>query len=840
MKNKGFTLVELLVTISILGLVTVMSMPIIRNIIEANTLKKYTTYKDSVESSAKLYVDSYSEDLFGKNRSGCAYITYDQMKDKNLIKNIQENGVSCNSDKTYVRVVKLNGKYSYATQIGCGNSNDKGKITSSKVNVVYPKDGVPRNETCSYDAVTKLDVSADPEKYLKTDKKKYAVAIVLKSFTGKNNGVQVSYAWHKDGTDSSKDVWQEATFRGLSSTNQEKDILNGKVITLKSSEILTPDKETGNYKLLVKINSAMDITGTNLITEQNETRTFETYKIDNLPPIINSLSISSSDESFNSLKAKVNINATDNNMMSSQNEIKVCIKTNKNTCLSNDYKEYKSSYDITLPGGKYDGSKKTIYVYVKDNAGNITSKTADYTLYKECTNSVLDSDNLIKKGDCTKKCGSNGTRLDTYGTKDKYTGVKCDSTLKKKEVCNRVDCCSKVIYKDGDSCSNPKTFCGSGTKNQLAYSDYDNTIRCTAYDKSSGGSSCDLGPCKPNKPTIINPTKENWTNKDFSLTVKTTTQANNLGYWYYSYDASKWITYNNQSYNSYGKSEFITSPFSVQRNQLAYIKVCNKKASGPTDTANCSDYASTYIRIDKTNPTGSITFHGHTGYVRSDQLAFIYGDKLGEGPYANVSSSDDRSGISTKYVYCTTTDSSIATANCSSTLCKIDIKSGKNGTEFRQEPAVISCRLTITDKAGNINTIISNQNVGNGWIVVTPNTCTNGKTNNYWNYVDNYKVVKNSWIHTYWHRTNNYLWYYAEADGKIASDWKMINGKWYFFYRVSDNCEYFDFTTAAASSSQPYDYPFGAMVWNDTVIKKSTNEKWTMNSDGVCISGRGC
>ena len=57
-KIKGFTLVELLVTVSILGLITAMSIPVIRNIIEANTIKKYTTYKDSVETSAKLYVDS--------------------------------------------------------------------------------------------------------------------------------------------------------------------------------------------------------------------------------------------------------------------------------------------------------------------------------------------------------------------------------------------------------------------------------------------------------------------------------------------------------------------------------------------------------------------------------------------------------------------------------------------------------------------------------------------------------------------------------------------------------------------------------------------------------------
>ena len=438
-KIKGFTLVELLVTVSILGLITAMSIPVIRNIIEANTLKKYATYKDSVETSAKLYVDSYSEDLFGKNKSGCAYITYDQMKDKNLIKNIQENNVSCDSDKTYVRVVKLNGKYTYATQIGCGNSSGNEKIASSKVNVLYPEKGVPRNETCSYDAATKLSVKVSPyESYEKTDEKRHALKIILESVTGINNGVQVSYAWHKEGTDSSKDIWQDATFKIMSSSKQEEQILNNKTVTLKSSEILTPDKETGSYKLLVRINNAMDITGTNLITDLNKIVSFGPYKIDNQPPVINSLSVSSR-ESFFGFKAKVNINATDNNMLSSQNDVKVCIKTNTSSCSSNDYKAYASSYDITIPGEKYDGSIKKIYVYVKDNAGNVTSKTLDYTLYKECSTSILDSNNLKEKGTCTKKCGS-GTRLDTYGKKDKYTGVQCSGTAKKQEKCNTHSC----------------------------------------------------------------------------------------------------------------------------------------------------------------------------------------------------------------------------------------------------------------------------------------------------------------------------------------------------------------------------------------------------------------
>ena len=550
-KNKinGFTLVELLVTISILGIITAMSLPVIRNIIEANTLKKYTTYKDSVESSAKLYVDSYSEDLLGKNKSGCAYITYDQMKSKNLIKNIQENGISCDSDKTYVRVVKINGKYSYATQIGCGNSSDKEKITSSKVNVVYPKNGVEKNETCSYDAVTKLSVSVDPENYEKTDKKKYAVKIILESFTGINNGVQVSYAWHKEGTDASNDVWQVATFRGISSSKQEEEILNAKKVELKSGEILTPNKETGNYKLLVKVNRAMDITGNNLITDLNEINTFDIYKIDNLAPVISSLSVSSR-EPFFGFKGKVNINATDNNMMSSQKEVKVCIKTDTSSCSSNDYKIYDSSYDVTIPGKKYDGSTKKIYVYVKDNAGNVTSSTADYTLYKECSISILDSSDFQKKGECSVECGG-GTRLDTYGKKDKYTGAKCDGTAMKKEKCNTrkccdetspepqawsswsecsascgggsqtrsrtviyksaydssiecksetenasqscntMGCCSLVNYSDGQICSKK---CGGGTYNRIARSAYNNTA-CPSLNTSNGGSQCNTNSC---------------------------------------------------------------------------------------------------------------------------------------------------------------------------------------------------------------------------------------------------------------------------------------------------------------------------------------------------------
>ena len=67
-----------------------MSIPLIRNISASMEKRKYKTYLDSVVSASKLYNDSYSEDLFGHNENWCAYITYEQLVNKNLLKDIEK------------------------------------------------------------------------------------------------------------------------------------------------------------------------------------------------------------------------------------------------------------------------------------------------------------------------------------------------------------------------------------------------------------------------------------------------------------------------------------------------------------------------------------------------------------------------------------------------------------------------------------------------------------------------------------------------------------------------------------------------------------------------------
>ena len=144
MKNqKGFTLVELLVAIVILGIIMTMAWPSIRRLQEANTYQKYENYGEILISAAKLYVDAYEEDLFiyeddlermsggeieGLTNAGqlmgdgkqCVFITYQDFIDHSLIKDINLENITCNSAYTFVRVIRDKKKYSYKYYLGCG------------------------------------------------------------------------------------------------------------------------------------------------------------------------------------------------------------------------------------------------------------------------------------------------------------------------------------------------------------------------------------------------------------------------------------------------------------------------------------------------------------------------------------------------------------------------------------------------------------------------------------------------------------------------------------------------------------------------------------------------
>lgn len=293
--KKGFTLVELLVVIVILGIITAMSIPLIRNIAENGNERKYTTYSKSLVDSAKLYVNSYSKDLFGNNTTGCAYIKYSDLKDKSLVKDIQIENTSCNTDNTFIRVVKIEDKYSYVAQLGCGT------VKNNKVNKVElrPNPGIVINTQCSTNPETKVTIEPTIKNETSLTKKSLSLQLKMTSLTGfQNNGaLKLKYAW----TTSSNSVgsnaeWKELTFPTTPSINeQKKQILANKEITLKNTnqtKIITPSGATGKYYLAVKPEVINDVSGNDiLLNNKNNIIYFGPYIVDNTAPTVPNINI---------------------------------------------------------------------------------------------------------------------------------------------------------------------------------------------------------------------------------------------------------------------------------------------------------------------------------------------------------------------------------------------------------------------------------------------------------------------------------------------------------------------------------------------------------------------
>ena len=124
--KKGFTLIELVVAIAVLGVVMIIAIPSVRYIQSSNKDTKYRVYGKAINAAGKLYTDSFSEDLFGISNHGCAVIKYQNLKDKKLIEDIQVKNANCATSNTCVVVRKSkNGNYHYETNIVCNLNGEE-------------------------------------------------------------------------------------------------------------------------------------------------------------------------------------------------------------------------------------------------------------------------------------------------------------------------------------------------------------------------------------------------------------------------------------------------------------------------------------------------------------------------------------------------------------------------------------------------------------------------------------------------------------------------------------------------------------------------------------------
>ena len=281
--RKGFTLVELITVLVIIGLVILLSLPAIRALRDKGDNKKYFTYLDSLEKSAKLYVDSYDDDLFGSKSSGCTFITYDMLSDKGLFKDLKQDNLSCATTNTFVRVVKFKDHYSYKAYIGCGVKTDNGV---KNIDLVYPESVSPHKmdkDVCGgYNSISSIKVDVD-NKNGNDYKKSHDIKVVLSGYSGINKPIDIETAWSTSSNKNNSLDYKKIKFSVPK--NQKNQILDGQVIKAISDSITTPTNGNGSYYLHVRINELSDLVGGKW-RQYNGSRylVFGPYNVDNEAP----------------------------------------------------------------------------------------------------------------------------------------------------------------------------------------------------------------------------------------------------------------------------------------------------------------------------------------------------------------------------------------------------------------------------------------------------------------------------------------------------------------------------------------------------------------------------
>ena len=262
-KEKGFTLVELLVAISIMSIILIMAIPSIGAIQQRNANKRYKNYGETLISSGKLYTDSNNIDMFGYEQDGCYDIKFESMVDKKLAKDIDYKDVTC-ADKTlkrtFVRVKRLDGQYKYQLSMYCVDS--KGNMTYS--NLMKDKEPICAGEK-SY---LGPEVIINPEKTNGwSNNKNYKVSITVKDDDGLLENNELEYAW------CSKSDCSDVTSYTKISFKNKRDVK-------KASEKIKRPKNDGIYYLAIRSVKIVDVFN----HASNVNKIAGPYKLDATPP----------------------------------------------------------------------------------------------------------------------------------------------------------------------------------------------------------------------------------------------------------------------------------------------------------------------------------------------------------------------------------------------------------------------------------------------------------------------------------------------------------------------------------------------------------------------------
>lgn len=83
--KRGFTIIELLAVIIILGIIAVIVIPTVNNILISSSQKLYDITTGRIENAAKDYMLEYKNDIVGLEINGVGFVYLNEMIEKGVI-----------------------------------------------------------------------------------------------------------------------------------------------------------------------------------------------------------------------------------------------------------------------------------------------------------------------------------------------------------------------------------------------------------------------------------------------------------------------------------------------------------------------------------------------------------------------------------------------------------------------------------------------------------------------------------------------------------------------------------------------------------------------------------
>ena len=123
MKNKkGFSLIELVGVIVIIGLILIVAIPAVTKLLKSNNNKEYENYLKIIKAGALRYADELKDDLGNSNNSGCITIDLNDLIEKGYIKKFNDKKITCTGD---IRLDNKKGNVKALVNLTCTNNKRK-------------------------------------------------------------------------------------------------------------------------------------------------------------------------------------------------------------------------------------------------------------------------------------------------------------------------------------------------------------------------------------------------------------------------------------------------------------------------------------------------------------------------------------------------------------------------------------------------------------------------------------------------------------------------------------------------------------------------------------------